>query len=230
MVSGRQKMGPGWWRVRVLFGWLALYGLGLGLTGCVIGPIIGQFTGRRSETVKVGAKYKLRTGNLLILVDSPVGVARSSGVRAVLSRELGREIEFHELAASVIPASELSAFRSNREDFEELNIAQIGRELWAQQVLYVEVTAFQLGTLLDKPAGQGLVRARVKVFDVEQNQRVWPQIETLGHEVIVRTGFREPAGKDYRQEYTQDLCQKTAVKIVKLFREHREPRSSAGTK
>ncbi|MCK4850516.1 MAG: hypothetical protein KAT11_04150 [Phycisphaerae bacterium] len=196
----------------------------------MIGPIIGQFTGRRSETVKVKAKYKLRAGNLLILVDSPVGVARSSGVRAVLSRELEREIELHGLAASVIPASELSAFRSSREDFEELNIAQIGRELWAQQVLYVKVAEFQLGTLLDKPAGQGLIRGRVKVFDIEQNRRVWPEMDPLGQEVIVQTGFREAVGKDYGQDFTQELCQSMAVKIVKLFRDHKAPRGSADTK
>ncbi len=230
MVSVRQKTRAGWCRVRALLGWLLIYGLGLSLSGCVIGPIIGQFTGRRSETVKVKAKYKLRAGNLLILVDSPVGVARSSGVRAVLSRELEREIELHGLAASVIPASELSAFRSSREDFEELNIAQIGRELWAQQVLYVKVAEFQLGTLLDKPAGQGLIRGRVKVFDIEQNRRVWPEMDPLGQEVIVQTGFREAVGKDYGQDFTQELCQSMAVKIVKLFRDHKAPRGSADTK
>jgi hypothetical protein len=151
-------------------------------------------------------------------------------VRAVLSRELEQEIELYGLAESVIPGSELSALRSSREDFEELDIRWIGRELWAEQVLYVEIIEFQLGTLLDKPAGQGLMRGRVKVFDVGQNRRVWPEIEPLGHEVIMRTGFREPAGKEYRQDFTQELCQRMAVKVVKLFRDHREPRSSADTK
>ena len=230
MASGRKKKRRGPCPGQVLFGWLVICGLGVVLSGCVIGPIIGQFTGRRSETVKVEAKYKLRAGNLLILVDTPVGVARSSGVRAVLSRELEREIELYGLAESVIPASELSALRSSREDFEELAIGRIGQELWAEQVLYVEIIEFQLGTLLDKPAGEGLIRGRVKIFDVGQNRRVWPEIEPLGHEVMVRTGFREPVGKEYRQAFTQELCQSMAVKIVKLFRDHREPRGSAGTK
>ena len=228
MASGRQKRRPGRCEVGVLFGWLVICGLVVVLSGC--GPIIGQFTGRRSETVKVGAKYKLRAGNLLILVDTPVGVARSSGVRTVLSRELEREIELYGLAESVIPASELSVLRSNREDFEELDIGRIGRELWAEQVLYVEIIEFQLGTLLDRPAGQGLMRGRVKIFDVGQNRRVWPESEPLGHEVMVRTGFREPMGKDYGQDFTQELCQGMAVKFVKLFREHREPRGSADIK
>ena len=230
MASWQTKQRPGRCLGQIVFGWLVIFGLWLGLSGCVIGPIIGQFTGRRSETVKVGAKYKLRAGNLLILVDTPVGVARSSGVRAVLSRELEREIESHELAGSVIPASELSALRSSREDFEELDIGQIGRELWAEQVLYVQIIEFQLGTLLDKPAGQGLIRGRVKIFDVGQNRRVWPEIKPLGHEVMVRTGFREPMGKGYGQDFTQELCQVMAVKIVKLFRDQRAPRGSAGTK
>lgn len=230
MTNGRDKKRDGPPLVGVVFGWLVICGLGLSLSGCLIGPIIGQFTGRRSKTVDVEARYKLEPGNLLILVDSPVGVARISGVRAALSRELAEEIRFHSLAPTVIPASELSGFRSSREDFEELDIAQIGRELSAGQVLYVKVTEFQLGSLVEKPAGQGLMRGRVKVFDVEQNRRVWPQTELRGHEVMVRTPFREAEGKNYQQDFTEDMCQSMAVNVIKLFREHKEPRVWAGAR
>ena len=74
------------------------------------------------------------------------------------------------------------------------------------------------------------MRAGVIVFDVEQKRRVWPEMEPRGYEVIVRTPFRELVGRDYQHDSTQDLCQRMAVKIIKLFREHKEPRVSAGTK
>jgi len=230
MGTGREKTRGVLSKGRAVLGWLAISGLGLSLSGCVIGPIIGQFTGRRSKTVKVDAKYKLPPGNLLILVDSPTEEAARNGVRTVLSRGIAREIRFHGVKVSVIPDSELSSFRSNREDFEKLDVARIGRELSAQQVLYVQVTKFQLGTLLDKPEGRGLMTGRVKVFDIKQNRRVWPTVEPRGHEVMVLTKFRELPEKDYRAVVTQDLCGRMSVKIVELFRKHRELRKSRETK
>ena len=230
MGIAREKTGGVLFSGPALLACLAISSLGLSLSGCVIGPIIGQFTGRRSKTVKVGAKYELPPGNLLILVDIPQGQAARNGVRAVLSSEVEREIKSHALKASVIPDSELSYFRSSREDFEELDVARIGRELSAKHVLYVQVTEFQLGTLLDKPEGRGLMTGRVKVFDIKQNRRVWPTVEPRGHEVMVLTKFRELPEKDYRAVVTQDLCGRMSVKIVELFRKHRELRKSRETK
>jgi len=225
MGIAREKAGGLLFSGPAVLAWLAISSLGLSLSGCVIGPIIGQFTGRRSKTVKVGAKYELPPGNLLILVDIPQGQAARNGVRAVLSSQVEREIKSHALKASVIPDSELSYFRSSREDFEELDVARIGRELSAKQVLHVQVTEFQLGTLLDKPEGRGLVKGRVKVFDIKQNRRVWPTVEPRGHEVMVLTKFRDLPEKNYQPAVTQDLCRRMAVKIVELFREHEELRT-----
>ncbi len=228
MASKRQKKIPGRLELSRVLGWLVICSLAVVLSGC-IGPFIGQFTGRRSETVKVEAKYKLESANLLILVDTPSGVARSSETRAVLSSKLEREIAHYGLAANVIPAAELSALRSSRDDFEELDIRRIGQELWAQQVLYVEITEFQLGSIWEPSAGQGLMQGRVKVFGVKQNRRVWPEIEPLGYELTVRTRLSEADGKN-QQEFMEELCQRMSVKIVKLFRDHQEPRVSANAK
>ncbi len=224
MASGLRKRIVGVYRGRAVLAWLIVCGLGAGLSGCVIGPIVGLLVSKKSETVEVAPEYELSAGNLLILVDIPVEGAATKGARPALTRELRREIEFHGLSATVIADSELSALRTSREDFYQLGVSQIGRELSAQQVLYVKIVEFQLGTLVDSPVGQGLIRARVKVVDVEERRRVWPQTQPLGQEVIVRTPFREPVGKDYQQDFTDDLCQRMAVQITKLFREHTEPR------
>ena len=207
--------------------WLAICVLMLSLSGCLLGPFFALFA-NKSPTVTVAAQYKLPAGNLLILVDSPAERIGLSGISPLLSGELASEISQQGLAPTTIPARELANLQISTENFDQLDIAQIGRRLSARQVLYVEVIEFTLGTLVDSSVGRGVVRARVKVFDVGLNQRVWPKTKPLGEEVIVQTPFREPSGKDYRQEFTQDLCERTAVAIIKLFREHEEPRRSAG--
>jgi len=206
-----------------LAAWLAICVLMLSLSGCLLGPFFGLFA-KKSPTVTVAAEYKLPAGNLLILVDSPTERTGLSGVSPLLSSELAREIREQGLAPTVIPTGELANLQISTEKFDQLDIAQIGRRLSARQVLYVEVIEFTLGTLVDSSVGRGVVRTRVKVFDVELNQTVWPRAKPLGEEVIVQTPFREPPGKDYRQEFTEDLCKRTAIAIIKLFREHEEPR------
>ena len=210
---------------RSVAAWAGICVLTLSLSGCPIGAIYALIA-RPSPTVMVAAEYELPAGDLLIFVDSPAERTGLSGVGSMLSRELAREIRVHNLAPSVIPPAELAILRVSIENFRQLDIAEVGRRVSAQQVLYVEVIEFSLGSLMDTLPGQGLVRVRVKVLDVEQNQRVWPEAKPFGHEVIVRTGFREPSGKEYRQEFAEDLCERTALAIIKLFREHEEARQS----
>lgn len=196
----------------------------LSFSGCFIFALFVK----ESPTVEVPAEYELPAGNLLILVDSPTERTGLSGVSPLLSNELAREITEQGLAPTLIPAHELANLKVSAANFDQLDIAQIGRRLTAQQVLYVEVVEFTLGTFVDSSVGRGVVRARVKVFDLGLNKRVWPEIKPLGEEVIVQTPFREPTGKDYQQKFTEDLCTRTALAIIKLFRDHEEPRRSAG--
>ena len=51
MGTGREKTGGVLSKGRAVLGWLAISGLGLSLSGCVIGPIIGQFTGKNHSSV-----------------------------------------------------------------------------------------------------------------------------------------------------------------------------------
>ena len=197
--------------------------LALSLTGCPIGAVIGLFV-RKSPTIVVPAQYELPAGNLLILVDSSLEGTGLSGVVSLLTGELAREIKDHRLAPTIIPSRELVSLQIGTENFNQLDIAQIGRRLTAQRVLYVHVVQFSLGTFVDDTAGRGVVRAMVKVFDVELNKRVWPETKPRGHEVIMRTELREPTDAKYRRRSTEELCKRTAVDIIKLFRRHEEPR------
>jgi hypothetical protein len=174
--------------------------------------------------VQVSPEYQLPPKRLLILVDTPTYGQGPAGLRSILTQELAREIELQDLPPSLIPADRLAELRVTAEDFDRLDIAEIGRRVDAQQVLYLEILQFSLGSVLDSSTGRGEVRARVKIFDVEENRRVWPETRPLGHDVSVSTSLREPFGKEKEQALTQDLCGRTAQAVVRLFREYTKPR------
>ena len=176
--------------------------------------------------VLVAPQHELTAGKLLVFVDSPSERIGLSGIRPLLTRYLADEISRHDLVPAIVPAGELATLRISTANFGQLSIAEVGRRLSAEQVLYVEVVEFSLGTLVDKPAGKGMARLRVTVFDVIQQRKAWPKDKSLGYEVLLQTPFREPSGQDYRQEFAEDLCERTAESVIKLFREHEEPRQT----
>ncbi|NIA07562.1 MAG: hypothetical protein GWP14_08005 [Actinobacteria bacterium] len=206
--------------------WLLFCVLPLFLGGCPIGAVVALFV-KKDPMVVVEAEYEFTADKLLVLVDSPTERTGLSGIRPLLSRRLAEEISRYNLVPAVVPAGELAVLRISTDDFGQLSIPEVGRRLSADQVLYVKVMEFSLGTMVDKPVGRGIARARVTVFDVAQDRRVWPKDRPLGREVLVRTPFREPTGQDYRQEFAEDLSKRTAESVIKLFREHEEPRKPA---
>ena len=206
--------------------WLFICILMLSMSGCPLGAVVALFA-KRDPMVSVAPEYEFLAGHLLVLVDCPTERTGLSGIRPLLTSELMREIEQQNLAPTLIPAGELATLRISTQDFSQLSIAEIGRHLSADQVLYVQVIEFSLGTLADKPAGQGQARVRVSVFDVLGDRRVWPKDQPLGREVLLNTPFREPTGQDYRQEFAEDLSNRLAQDIVKFFRQHEELRKTA---
>lgn len=210
-------------RVRLISALTATVGVSLVLSGC-IGPIVGILIGGESETVDVPAEYVLPAGRMAILIDSRSEVASLSGARPLLAMELAGEIRRYGMAPEIVGFEEVSNFETYTANFNQLSVAEVGKGVGAKQVLYVEVLDFSLGTLVDKPAGRGMIRVRAKIFDVEANRRVWPEQETLGREVALETGFREPEGADYRHVFTEELCKKAAAETVKYFRIRAEAR------
>ena len=196
------------------------------LSGCIgpIPPLLGLLAGGESETVEVAAECVLPAGRMVILIDSRSEVASQSGVRPLLATELGTEIRRYGMAPEIVGFEEVSNFETYTPNFNQMSVAEVGKGLGANLVLYVEVLDFSLGRLVDKPSGRGMIRVRAKVFDVEGNRRVWPEQETLGRELGAQTGFREQEGADYRHVFTQDLCRRAAGEIVKYFRIRAEVR------
>lgn len=206
--------------------WLLLCVFTLFLAGCPIGAVFALFA-KKNPMVQVDAEHEFTDGSLLVFVDSPTERTGLSGIQPLLTRYLADEISRQSLVSALVPAGELATLRISADNFAQLGIAEVGRRLSADQVLYVEVIEFSLGTMVDKPAGRGVARIRVTVFDVPQDKRVWPKDKPLGREVLVHTPFREPTGQGYRQEFAEDLCERTAESVIKLFREHEEPRQPA---
>jgi hypothetical protein len=105
-------------------------------------------------------------------------------------------------------------------------IAEIGRAVGAQVVIYATVDEFTL--LPDGQTYAPTVRMRVKVVDVESDTRLWP-VDPSGHSVFVRpqvTSRDAPNSIAGRYQAEEELAQLAGVYLANLFHDHERPRGA----
>lgn len=106
-----------------------------------------------------------------------------------------------------------------------LSIAEIGRAVEAQQVIYAAIEEYTL-----TPDGQTFVPSltlRVKVVDAINDKRVWPE-DRAGHPVIVRLGSKQgsppPAGSAERARVEDELAAAAGTALARVFYKHEVPK------
>lgn len=104
------------------------------------------------------------------------------------------------------------------------SIAQVGRSIGAQQVVYATVDAFSLS-----PDGQTFapyVTLRVKVIDAVKDERLWPE-DKRGHPVQVQLPPRQGTSPATSTEITRaenELATAAGLAVARLFFKHETPR------
>jgi hypothetical protein len=162
-------------KMRVL--WFGLP-LAWSMLGC--GPQLGAFLymfGNPTEEVK--AKCKLGEGRLLILVDDDQELLDSPRTREYLVLALTRELELHKVNTQVIENQKLDRLRQRDPKFDERGAREIGRELGAEKVLWLQVESYQASTDLEQLERRPEFSVTVKVVNAlaekREDVRVWPE-------------------------------------------------------
>lgn len=107
-----------------------------------------------------------------------------------------------------------------------LPIADIGRAVDAKIVIYATVDDFTL-----TPDGQTFAptaRVRVKVIDIEDESRSWPE-DPAGQPIFIRaqvTSRDLPASVAARYRAEEELARLTGLHIARLFHDHEKPRGA----
>lgn len=105
-----------------------------------------------------------------------------------------------------------------------LSIAEIGRAVGAQQVIYAAVEEYRLS-----PDGQTFepsMTLRVKVIDAVNDKRVWPE-DRAGHAVVVRLPSQQgspPTGSAERARVEDALAAAAGAALSRLFYKHEVPK------
>ncbi len=188
------------------------------IPGCnVVTPIAYAIHGPE----KINPQYTLEeNATTVIFVDDPSSKIAQRRLRyAMADTATDQLLEKRILTDMLEPRGIISAATKDSHS-QRMSISELGESVGAQYVIYAVVTNFSLSP----ESGSYIPRAslRVKVIDVAQSRRVWPESE-FGHPVeiqIPQLPGQTPQGSAGQLAIEQQLAVRAGLGLSQLFYRH----------
>lgn len=199
----------------------ACFMTGCGFSGGQFLFFTGWFKGKKIEPEFEFTK----NAPVLMLVDDPGQMMPNPANRVMLSQFIGEELIDKKAITTVIDPKKLVRLQQTRSDYSTMGAREIGQAIGAEQVLWVSIRDFELGTDIGE---QALARLTVEIRVInaaeggenEGKVRLWPD---FGGGKIVQTdmGATDVAKAGREGGTVRELCRQTATKIAKNFYHYR---------
>lgn len=187
------------------------------LSGCnIVGPVASQLIGPQNEPPEYApAKDK----PLLVFVENyrnPSGLQQQSDELAqMISEKLG-EVN----AAPMVPQEKLISLRTEKgAAFDKMKIPEIGRDVGAGQIIYVNLKDCSIEGIIGGPDVRCNVDAVVKVVDANTGKTLWPDAGE-GREFQHRSDYNLSEGKRTEESIKDTLLDDLSTEISLLFIPH----------
>lgn len=217
-------------RCALLLSVLLLFGVAYALPGC---NLIGAAAVIMPKP-PVPAEHKLPDKRTLIMVEDRGGAVIDTSVLRQLGASIRGALEDEEVVTTgFVPQTELTALQTRLgEDYAKTSLQTIGRELGAEQVIYVNITGFQLE--LGGGVYQPAMSMQVKVIDLDVGARTYPPVvdeETgiaLGQSFVpvmtqMQTRNRQAEGHAARAIVSRELADQAGIEVARLFHSWKRP-------
>jgi len=178
---------------------------------------------------KIAAQYEPPTGRrILVFVDDMEHPVSYPPIKIRLTRILNGLLVANDVAAQTVRYERLADLISATPRFNELSIAEVGRKVDAEIVLYVRVDQFALKDQATMDLfWRGQFQTTVRMVHVVDGP-LWPRDRPAGHMVDkVETRPKSTDSDTDADEITKILASKMADRIAKLFYEHKDPYEGA---
>lgn len=162
-------------RSSTVFRLAALLVCGSFLGGC---ELPGFFADNFMPRPKIPAAYKPLDRTTVVMVDDPRGLLPSGQYANLIAERISRDLQTHKALTRVLRPQELWDLRHQHRDFADWPVDKVGREVGAEQVLYVVVDGFDFaGDTNDMYRPNAA--ARVKFVESQSGRRLFPEHNEL---------------------------------------------------
>ena len=195
----------------------------VGLTACAgCGPfraLAYYFSPERQQD----AQFELTRNALAIVIDGAPGSDDHPLFRQALHDQVADLLREQKVNDEVVPyVRQLELQQRHRGEYHRWTIQRIGRELGAEQVIYIRVESFSLRDTPDYPVLTPRVTVRVKVIDANSpvgDARLWPE-DGAGHPSECSRQASEATDAAHTDLVATKLGKDTAQFVGRLFFKH----------
>ncbi|MCP4376243.1 MAG: hypothetical protein GY794_08735 [bacterium] len=205
---------------------LLLMVMGTTLSGCTgIAWLASVFVPPKTTP----AVYELSPDKkVLVLVDDLGKPVRYEQIKRLLTEKVNRLLLDNKAVKKVVSYQDVFRLMARRNDYHSMGIANIARELGAEQTLYIRLDEFSLKDDPNISLWHGKLGVSVKVVDNEGNVK-WPVNLPAGHKPdIADSATVDDPSPTYGATLAAELADEMAEKVAKLFYKHTEARGHLG--
>ncbi len=176
---------------------------------------------------KIVAEYELRQVKTVVFVDDQKNVLPRTTLRVIIGDDVSAILLTEKLVPSTIsPRDAISMSRSREQDGTKLSLEKLGKELGAEQVIWVRPYAFDLDGYDDQQGARPTAMVHVKVIDVTNRVRVYPPGDSFPEGRDLTISLLRDVNRDElattigRRKIEEALAAEIADDVAKLFYEH----------
>jgi hypothetical protein len=155
---------------------------------------------------------------MLILVEDYQNPGLVEMVAEHIDRLIAEELIVHK-AVPIINPDRLTALQSDsRAAYRKMKTYEVGAALGAKQVLYANITEFNIESIPGTDARRGHAEARVQIFDTVTQAVRWPEdAPNTGYQVIVEIPLATDDANNNDATVRNALSRELASQIARLF-------------
>lgn len=198
-----------------ILGSIALCSGVFALAGCQpIAAVLDKMPGDPT----IAAVYVPAHDNMAVIVEDFQNPALIEEAAEHIDWLIANELIEHKVAPVINP-SRLTVLRtSDPAGYRKMKIPQIGQEIGARQVLYVNVNSYAIESAVGTEALKAHAEARVKVVDCVTGQTRWPRDATsAGYPIMVDIPFLADNQNVNETKVRGALAQAVAMRVATLF-------------
>jgi hypothetical protein len=178
---------------------------------------VGAVLAKTTPPPMVKAQYAPPKEPLLVLVENPHNRAALQLEADAVTRQLVDQMRVHQVAPVIDPSDAEALRNAKGPAYRRMPIDQIGREVGATQVIYVNLERFEIERAVGSELPSGEAQARVRVVSTDNGDVVWPLDSAGGHPLTVKVQPQHTATQVPEQAVRQQLYAAIAERVAKLF-------------
>jgi hypothetical protein len=154
---------------------------------------------------------------LLVLAENYTNPSQAMFDAEHLARAVSRELDKNNVAPTIDPVRAIDLRSAQPATYREMSIAEIGRSLGAQQVLYIDVRVSGIVMAEASDIMKATMLTRVRMIDTATGETLWPTDAHEGYQLVHETPLQRQSRQVTEDSLRLQAARGMGQRIARLF-------------